>query len=365
MLIRKKCFYLAILLSFNFAFGDMITLEDDSVINGKITETSDGKFHINNAITGKVSVETGKVKSITTDADVYVAFEGGNTVFGRLVDERGTIKIRTSSGTLDAKNEKVLAIWHLGQRSPLLPLVESRNWKYEAAIDISGKTGNSEKVSTAANLKATLESVQDKLQLYLRGDRTKVEGERSADEIIAGIDYESRFNAPHSWYARTELETDRIEDIDIRATAGVGYGYYFVNEEWHELRGRFGIQLRHEAFDRNAIEDIENGPNGVPGGGDDVRVDDSETSFGLDFGLHHRWHINEWGKLVTDIVYTPSLENADDFRVFQETYLEMPLAKSKVWFFRIGAANEYNGQVVGDTDRLDTSYYSRLVLNWE
>lgn len=344
---------LMLVFSVSIVYADIVNLNDGSVIKGKITETKDGKFKVETAVAGVVSVNVDSVDSVSTDSDVYVAFDNDNTVFGRLVHERGRTKIRTSNGELNVGKERVLAIWHLGQRNPLLPQLLERKWKYEAAFDLAGKTGNAEKITTAGHLKATMATDQDKLVLYLRGERSKNEGVKSVDEVVGGIDYESKFYAPHSWYARGELEDDRIEELEIRATAAVGYGYYVFNEEAHELRCRIGFQVRHESF-----EDTKDAMGNRVSG-------ESETSPAIDLGLYHRYHIQDWGKLITDINYAPSLEDSDNYRIYHTSTLEIPLANSDAWKIQFGIANEYNNLVAKGRDRLDLTYFSRLVLNWQ
>ena len=75
--------------------------------------------------------------------------------------------------------------------------------------------------------------------------------------------------------------------------------------------------------------------------------------------------IKDWTKLVSDITYAPSFEDFGDYRVYHESSFEMPLGKSDFWKLRLGVSNEYNSLVVKGNDRLDTTYFSRLVLSWE
>ena len=192
-------------------------------------------------------------------------------------------------------------------------------------------------------VKAKLEGPKDHLLFYLRGSYAKEDGDKTDDELIGGIDFETRFAERHSWYARIELENDDIEELDLRSTAATGYGYYFFRETDHILRGRAGLMYRHVSY---------------TGG-------DSESTVGMDLGLYHLYVFGDWGKLITDITYTPSLENFGDYRLFHESAFEIPLARSDIWKLQLGVTNDYNSQPVPGNTGLDTTYFSRLVLEWD
>ena len=92
---------------------------------------------------------------------------------------------------------------------------------------------------------------------------------------------------------------------------------------------------------------------------------DSEATAGLDFGLYHLYKFDDWGKLVTEITYSPSLEDFGDYRAFHESAFEIPLARSDIWKLQLGFANEYNSNPVPGNERMDTTYFSRIVFKYE
>jgi hypothetical protein len=44
--------------------------------------------------------------------------------------------------------------------------------------------------------------------------------------------------------------------------------------------------------------------------------------------------------------------------------LELPIASTQ-WKLRVGVANDYNSQPGRGVDKLDTTYFTRLVLSWK
>ena len=279
----------------NNGLSDEIRLIDNSVIYGTVTSFQNGTYQIETAFAGTLQISADNVKKLSTDDAINVTCESGNTLVGKFDVVTGQTAVSTVNGIVDVSDDNVLAVWRTGAVSPLAPPPPTpRKWKYELIMDVGGKTGNSEKISTAGGLNAVLASPEDRLKAYLRADRSKENGTKTASEAIGGLDYESFFKGRSSWYARTEMEVDDVELLDLRATAALGYGYYFLKKDEHTARARIGFQLIHEAF--------QNGNN--------------TTDPGIDLGLHHFYKLKKWGKLTTDITYTPSFNDFNDYRVY-------------------------------------------------
>ena len=327
------------------------------MVIGKIKSYAEGKFQVETNFGGTITVDSTTIQSLSTESDVYVGYESGNTFKGKLSYKNQQYKVKTTNGMVDVSTDVLLALWHEGERNPLLPPPpKEKKWKYELTADVAGKTGNSDKFSTAGSFKGTLASETDRLIMYVRGDRSKENGQISTSELVGGTDYENFIGQRQSWYLRAEAETDEIEDLDFRGSLSVGYGYFFIKEEKHEFRGRVGLQYRHEAF---------KDPKQLPPPAAPVKGPGREDNVGLELGLYHMHYINRLGKMVTDITYSPSFNDPDSHRAYHESSLEMPLALSDFWKLRIGISNEYNNVVVSGRDRLDTTYFAKLVFTWE
>lgn len=210
-------------------------------------------------------------------------------------------------------------------------------------LTLQGKTGNSERFGTGGTIQAKLEGPDDRLLFYLRQAYAKENGVKSEDLIIGGVDFERYFAERHSWYTRVELENDDIKELDLRSTAALGYGYFFLKEKNHTLRGRTGVFYRHESWQDGT----------------------SDSTVGIDFGLSHMLIFKNKWKLLNDITYTPSLEDFHDYRIYHESAFEIPLLMSEIWKLQLGVINDYDSQPAEDTERLDTTYFTRLVFAWE
>lgn len=320
------------------AFADTIDTRDGSRLVGKITATDAGAITIETAAAGKISVKQSEVTAITTDQPIAVRLANGTRMDGRLSSTAGGVQIAATEGTISTTVGEISATWGAGKPDPLY----ARHWAYEAGVDVAGKTGNSEQLGTAADFRAVLKSAQDTLQFYAGYNRQITDGKKAADQFKAGVDYQNNFAGRNAWYMRDEGGFDRVKDIDLYNIAAAGYGFDVIKEPRRTLTGRLGLAFRYEGYGNPATEDVK--------------------SLGLDVGLNSDIEFAN-SKLVSRINYVPAFENFNNYRIIHESYYQLPLAHP-AWKLRIGVANDYNSQPPPGIARLDTAYFTRLVLTW-
>jgi putative salt-induced outer membrane protein YdiY len=322
------------------AAKDSVMLKDGSKIVGTITGASGDVLTIETGFAGTVSVDMKQIVSMSTGSKQNIALGTGSTLYGTITHGAGGAKIEFEGGSATVDVGAITAIWAKDVRSPLLPPPEKpRKWVYKMGVDVYGKTGSTEKTSVGGKFTATLASDSDRLLVYAGGKYSEENQVKSAHEYVGGIDYEYFLEEKHSWYARTELEYDDIEALDLRATGAFGYGYYFIRRDDHELRFRLGAQVRHTAYQTGA----------------------NETEPGLDLGLNHMVKLGDWGTLTTGVTYTPSFDDFADYILDHETTLSLPFSDSP-FSMDLGISNQYNSRPSANKERLDTDYFIRLVL---
>ncbi|MDX2109170.1 MAG: DUF481 domain-containing protein [Verrucomicrobiota bacterium] len=334
--------------------ADVVEIKDGSRLVGKIIEASDSNLKLETAYAGTITVPLTQVASFSTESPVFVRLQSGTTMLGNVKgDSSGNLSISGADGTLNTQASKVTATWPTTGKDPEITKKEAelakldRKWKYEAIAEVSGKSGNTTKSDVGLGMKATLESSQDVLKLYASYNYSEAETagvkSTSADNMKGGIDYASFFYKDLGWYARSELEKDELKDIDIRSSSGAGITYRFANTENWKLNGRTGFGYRYESY--------------TSGG--------SKEKPGLDFGLNNNLRFATWGRLITDLSFTPTLSDFSDYLFIHDTGLEIPLGFSTKWALRMGVNNEYNSMPTPGREKLDTTYYSKFVLKWE
>jgi putative salt-induced outer membrane protein YdiY len=321
-------------------FADTVETSDGARFVGKITTIAAGVITVETTYAGKIQIKQSAVTSLSTDAPVAVRLASGTRFDGRVTGgANGAIQIAGADGTISTTVEKVAATWTAGKVDPAV----DRHWTYEASVDVTGKTGNSEQLGSAAELRAVLRTSQDTLQFYSAYNRQVSDGAKSADQLKLGVDYQNNFAGRYSWYARDEGGFDRVKDIDLYNIAAAGLGYDFVKQPKRTTTGRLGVSFRYEGYKTPGTANVK--------------------SAGLDIGLNNDLEFGN-SKLVTRIAYVPAFEDFANFRLTHESYYQIPLA-SPAWKLRLGVSNDYNSRPPKGVEKLDTAYFTRLVLNWE
>jgi putative salt-induced outer membrane protein YdiY len=283
------------------------------------------------------------VTGVYTDAPRAVRLADGTVAVGRMTAlNEGGLLVTGENGSVTTPVDKIAATWVPGEKDPAVIALEPK-WTYEAAADITGKTGNSEEFGSALSARAKRTGPHDVLQFYAVYKRQETNSTVSADQFKAGADYSNNFAGRTSWYVRDEAGFDRVKDIDFYNLTAVGLGYDFIKTDKQIVTGRAGVSHRYETYGDPTTEDL--------------------NSAGLDLGLRHEYAFGT-SKLVNDLTFVPAFEDFTNYRATHESYYEIPIVAAK-WKLRIGVANDYTSQVGVGVDKLDTTYFTRFVLNWQ
>jgi hypothetical protein len=341
----RTCFCSLVMIFFLYLFtpsalADVVELDNGSRVVGNIMKIVEGRLLIKTDFAGNLTIPMERVVSFSSDKPMFVAVPGEDRHYGGVIYNKGQTRISPPDSDAVIEKEGLVATWQVGMPDPLAP--PPRRWINEAGLDLLGKNGNTERISTGGKIKANLSGPVDSVLFYLRWFYAEKNKEKTDDEITGGIDFETSLSKRLYWYSRLELERDDIEDLELRTTVAAGNAYYFLKEPDHVLRARAGLSYLHESFVNS----------------------DSETTIGIDSGFQYMNQTTKLGKLLTDITYNPSFEDFSDYLVYHETAFEMPLMKSNSWKFQLGVANKYTSKPVKENEKLDTIYFSRLVFRW-
>ena len=216
-----------------------------------------------------------------------------------------------------------------------------RKWSYEANVEIDGRSGTQSQLATALGYRAILVGPLDTFQYYANYARQESEGQVSADQFKAGADYSDLFTATTSWYVRDEAGFDRVNAIDFYDVAAGGLGYDFIKLKDETFTGRAGLSYRYDEYAPPAA---------------------SLSSFGADFELEYMLRFGK-SQLTDKITFVPAFEDLGNYIITHELAYTVPIDKS-LWKLSMGVSNNYNSRPVAGVDKLDTLFFTRLVLAW-
>jgi hypothetical protein len=329
------------------AFADRFELSNGSIVHGKLVSAEGGLFKVETDFAGTIVLAQEKVLRFSTDEAVHVQLAAGSVALGQVRATDSGIQVAAVEGQMAATPAHVTAIWRAGADSPAVRAQKeaaakaARNWAYEAAVAINGRTGGSEKCAGAMALKATLESAQDKLIFVLQAEQAEDNGVETANRQFAGVDYSSFFSANNVWYARTSVEKDEIKAIDLRSTTAFGIGRKLIKNDIQDLELRFGLSYLYETYANGTKFD----------------------SPGLDIAVLHSYQFKN-GKMNNSLSYTPTFDDFGNYRLHHETTYEMPISAS-LWKLKTGVTNDYTSMPQPGIERLDTLYFTSLILSWK
>ena len=124
--------------------------------------------------------------------------------------------------------------------------------------------------------------------------------------------------------------------------AASGLGYDLIKQKDQVFTARAGLSYRYDEYSTPDTAAL--------------------SSAGADFELEYLLKTKTFQ--VTDrIAFDPAFQDLGNFIITHEFAFEVPITKS-LWKWSTGVTNNYNSRPVGGVDKLDTLYFTRLVLSW-
>lgn len=108
------------------------------------------------------------------------------------------------------------------------------------------------------------------------------------------------------------------------------------------LTGRIGLSYRYDQYG------ADKGP--------------ALSSAGADFGLEYMVKIKK-SQLSDKISFDPAFSDLGNFVINHEFAFDVPLTKS-LWKLSSGVSNTYYSKPVSDVSKMETLFFTRLVLTW-
>ena len=332
--------------------ADYVETADGSRIVGTVMRLAEGKLVIATEFAGELTIEVAQVVTVATDGAFSVELASGDRLIGPLkgMPEQHKSVVGSTVGEVEVEWGQVAYAWPEGEDSPELLAVRTEmeaetarykpKWSATLEAGITRKEGNTDSLESRGKFVVRRKTEADLLKFYAAADYSEINKARNRNEYLGGVFYENAITKRWNWYTRGELEYDEFEQIDLRATAAAGVGYYWLKESDHEFKTRVGAGYRHEAY--------------ADGNTSDAAI--------LDLGYDYRLDLRTWAQFTHEVTYSPDVEETADYRLVVDTALAIPLASSEMWKLKLGVMNEYNSRPRPGIDRLDNTYYANIVL---
>jgi putative salt-induced outer membrane protein YdiY len=323
--------------------ADVVVTKNGARLVGKITSIKNVIVTLDTDYAGEIKIKQDQVTSITTENPVAVKLADGAVVVGVIsAPEPNKQRITSSGKPVDFVLNSIRSSWAASEEDPDVVAMR-RKWSYEASADVNGRSGTQKQLTTGYAFRAKLTGPDDTLQYYTNYLRQETEGQVSADQFKAGVDYADTINDGKTWYVRDEGGFDRVADIKIYDLAAAGFGYNFIKTKEQVFTGRVGLSYRYDEYTTPDTSNL--------------------SSAGADLGLMYGLKFKN-SDLSDKIAFDPAFQDLGNFVLTHEFAYNVPIDKAR-WKLSMGVANNYYSRPpVGTVDKLDTLYFARLVLSW-
>lgn len=214
--------------------ADTVRLRNGDVISGKLLKVADGNAVVETDHSGEVTITMEEVVAIETDRVMTVEYEDGREVDAVIeTSEEGIITVREGAPPEAAE----AAVEEPPKALDLAEVVEIREvtpyFRYVGHLDfgLSIAKGNSDNENI--NLAGLLSPSFGKNTVIIQGqwNRGKADGEVNVSNWRINAQYERRFLENWFFLLFNSYEADKLQDLDLRITAGGGLGYWFFEPD--------------------------------------------------------------------------------------------------------------------------------------
>lgn len=234
--------------------ADTVRLKNGDVMTGKILKVTGDEVLLDTDHSGEVKIETDHIVDLESDRLLTVEYEDGREVDGYVdIGPGGQLIVRESApaerapGQPPAEAEEVAV--------DLAPIKEIHEvtpfYRYEANVDVGLNIAKGNSDSENINMSGRFMPSFGKNTIELDGqwNRGKAEGELAASNWRINAQYEREFWDKWFWLFFNSYEHDRLQDLDLRITAGGGLGYKFFEPDPTLLKVSLGPAFVDENFE--------------------------------------------------------------------------------------------------------------------
>jgi len=235
---------------------DWIKLNSGEWLRGNIDLFRDDKLYFDSEELDDLEIDWGDVAEILSPQLLTFTFFKGGVVTGTCSMRDGIIKVDTGTGVREFERADLSSILEGKPR-------ERNFWSLKTTLGLIARSGNSEQADLTAYLRLRREATRSRFDFDYTGNIGSVEKEQNVNNHIFGAAYNvflSRrlFLTP----VGAELVTDKFQNIDYRATLGVGFGYYLWRQskfDWFLSLGGAYQSVQYVSVQAGEDQRVDNG----------------------------------------------------------------------------------------------------------
>lgn len=319
----------------SLAAADEVVFKNGDRLSGKIVKLDGGKLTISTAMAGEVNVNMTDVKTFATDGPIDVHLKDGTVVRQKIVaGEDGRFAIE-KGGALQAQSFPIADVASINP-----PAVK---WTGSLSAGVLVTRGNSYSDNFNINFDAVRRAADDRITVgggYAYGrEKDTNTGDKNVnrENWFALGKYDYFFTPKFYGYGNARVEKDRIADLDLRFTPGVGVGYQWVESAKTNFSTEGGVSWVYEQF---------------------TSPDETRQHVAARLAYHLDHKLNDRVQFFHDLEFLPSVENLSEYLVNAQAGLRASLTEAMFTEFKI--VYKYNSDPSTTADKTDLQYIANV-----
>lgn len=232
----------------------------------------------------------------------------------------------------------VLGLLFLAQSASCEEAAAGAQWKRSLSVGFSMTDGNSKTLLLTEGMSAEMESGHHLLRLTLDGTYGEADGEKNAQNGKVGANWKRTLDRVYG-YLDASLLSDDMAEIDYRALAGPGFGYYLVKNDLTKLGADIGAAYVMERTG-NASDDY----------------------LTVRFGERLDHTLSKTATLWESLEYLPRVDDFQDYLLNAEAGVQAALTTKLN--LRLVGQMKYDSTPAPEQKKLDTTVTTALNVNF-
>jgi len=326
------------------SMADEILFKNGERLIGTAVRMENAKVVFKSQLAGEVEVDLAQVQSLTTKSVMNLHLSDGSIV--------KSSEIKANETGLTVKGSGVESI-PLSNIKAINPSIDPNIvWKGNITAGFNTTNGNTYNEQSNISINAVRRSKKTRLRfdgIYLvaRDEDSDTGDKRTTEEnFTIKSKYDYFFSSKIFSYLSGSFKKDHIADLDYRTIYGSGLGYQWIEEERLKFSTDAGLALLKEKYTSKI-----NGTSQV------TRSDD----LSLQFGYNYFWEPIQNTLVLSNLSYTPAIDDFSDYYLTFDAELRISFAKSFYTSFKY--ILDYDSEPGDDSGSTDTKYI--IGLGWD
>lgn len=329
---------LAFLIVSNLNAADVVKMNNGDVLSGKVISVENGRIVIKTAYADAVSLDPGKIKSVSMDQPIRIKFPNGDTLTGKITGiKEGKMILSTihsgdilvKGGSLENTKVEKEKVESAKKEAALVSFKDKQKWQGEMTLGGIYQTGNNDKSGLDIAVNVKRETEMDRFNVKLQYHYAENNEQKTTDNIYAAFKYDYFFAEKTYWYLSTEMLSDEFRDMELQNIVGGGLGYKLIEQEKIKLDVESGLAYKSNNYK--------------------VAVDDSQLA--ARFAAKFEWKMADWLLFKDHFIVYPDIESMGQYQYRNEASIEKDLGNN--WALKLSNTLQYDSNPVLGVEAMD------------